>query len=192
MSDLPKPEKFTPNSQQKVVGGVKSSKKKLAILFVVLVLITASGVIAILLVKGGDKGPDQEKAFTTLQTEVKTLRNSSKNAEALQKLLAFNTEFPNQTSDQKYNVATELSAIYKSSGDYASAVKWQERVAGTERTDFYSVYELADLYNLAGDKVAAVKAYKQSLELLETDSEINGKISLRNYIKQQIARLEKI
>lgn len=178
------------NPRKGLRGLKKLSGKQWLIAVVVLVLI-AGGVAAFWYFGRKSATDKQNQDFQALMSSVKDLRNQGKDGEAQAKLLEFYDHHPHQTKDQRYLIATELGAIFKTAGNYKKAVEWQ-RIAVDNNPDstFGDYFTLGEAYALDKDNANAIKYFQLALDKLKQGDAGSDGGPQGRFIKNQIERLQ--
>lgn len=70
------------------------------------------------------------------------------------------------SNDDRTWIYSDISAYYKSEGNFKKAIEWRKRICEITDSKHLAYRELAELYELAGEKRNAVDCYKRSLEEL--------------------------
>ena len=70
------------------------------------------------------------------------------------------------SDDDRTWIYSDISAYYKSEGNLKKAIEWRKRICEITDSKHLAYRELAELYELAGEKRNAVDCYKRSLEEL--------------------------
>jgi tetratricopeptide (TPR) repeat protein len=146
---------------------LKRHKRAVAVALA-LVLVLVGGTYAAWYLSHKNGVEQQGRDFQALMTSVKDLRNQGKDGEAQIQLTRFNDKYPDQTKEQRYQIASELAAIFGTSGDFKNALKWQQTAFDNNPTPAYSDYlGLGEAYMQNRDNTQATKYLQLALDALK-------------------------
>jgi predicted negative regulator of RcsB-dependent stress response len=150
--------------------------KRAGIVALAVVLVLAGGAYAAWRFNQKNAAEQQAKDFQTLVTSVKDLRNQGKDGEAQVQLSQFNDKYPDQTQEQRYRVASELAAIYRTSGNTKNALKWQQTALDNNSNPGYSDYiALGEAYTQNRENAQAIKYLQLALDAVKgVDNSADG------------------